>query len=542
MNGGHYPAGPTSSNRHEGPISRHSLINFVHRHLVELVTAIYLTYIVLGTLIPFDFCWSAAFGQNRSVFGLGQDQSGLPDLLSNIGLYILLGALLYWSLVRTVGHPWLSILASAALAAVLSLAIESIQLLSPTRVSSAIDFAANVVGAFSGAALAYVCRGPERRLLTALSRELRTDTAGTLVRIYVALLVLGALAPYTPTFDVTRLTASVRASSIVPFAQSRQLAARAADATARGDLDEAAAHQRDRMHLWVRWTAEFLSFAILGLLLHHLLRSHYRFRLLAALALAFYLTALLAVALSLLQILILSRGFHGTDILMRTAGAVAGYLALPARSVRCGIGRLELTAPVSRLAKPALVVAVLLVTFSGLLPFAFEFDGSRAAARIASNEFLPFYSYYIGRFDRVCADFWGKALRYGFLALALWVCWAGRSSRSLERRALTVAAVALGLSIFIEACQLLLRARVTSLTDVIIAPLAAWIAAIAAQYAADFYNHTIAPSAVPAPAERHRMPGWSLTDALVGSLIPDEVPGKQPTPSSQGPQQPGSQE
>jgi len=538
VTGGHDGADTELLDGRSGPISAHGLINFIHGHLIELVTVVYLSYIVLGTLIPFDFSWSAAFGQKRSLLGLGRHQSGVPDLLSNVGLYLPLGALLYWSLTRCVGFRWLSVVVSVGVAGVLSLTIESIQLLSPTRVSSAVDFAANLVGAASGAGLARACRGPDRHVLTALSRELRVDARSAVLKIYIGLLAVGALAPFTPTIDVSRLRGSIRDSTLVPFAQSGTLAARAGDAASLGDLDAAADYQRRRMHLWLRWSAEFLSFALLGLLLHRVLGQQYQFKPATALALTVYLVTLLAVTLSALQLVVLSRGSHVTDILIRVVGAVAGYLTLPGLWTRLRAGGADTTAAMTLLAKPLLVTAVVAVMFNGLAPFVVDFDLSRAAERATSSQVLPFYSYYMGRFDRVCADFWGKSLCWGFLGVAMWMCWAGRPSCSLRGATLSVVGTALLLSATVEASQLFLRSRVASLTDIIIAPLAAWIAAILAQYAADFCGGAVRSLHRPVAAEQPHEVRWSLTDALVGTLIPDPPP-REPVPGPlEQPQQP----
>lgn len=522
------------------PISRHRLINCLHARVVELVTVIYLLYLLLGTLIPFDFTCSAAFAQDSAssgLLGLGSSPSGLPDLLSNIGLYLVLGVLLYWSLVRTIGCPRLSILMATTIAAVTSLAVESIQLLSPTRISSIVDFGANVVGAAGGATLACLCRWPERRFLAALTRELRTNTSTTLVKIYAGVLVIGGLAPYTPTFDLVRLARSVRHSSFVPYAQVRQLAAQAREAELEGKAEVAAGFQRDRMHLWVRWLAEFLSFGLLGYLLHRLLRGDYGFQPAAALALLAYLAALLALLISLLQVGIMSRGFHLTEILMRLMGALAGGVAAAVVASRREKRPRKREEVWPRLARAALAVAVTLVLFSGLAPFAFDFEGLSVAAKAASDDFLPFYSYHIGRFDRVCADFWGKSLRYGFLGIALWAYWQGPSRRTLELRALSIAAVALLISVLIETCQLFLLSRIPSLTDVIIAPFAAWVGVICAQYAADYYRHTVRlapPSTAGEPGQSATGRTLPPTDALIASLIPEQEPKtKLPQPSKE---------
>ena len=274
----------------------------------------------------------------------------------------------------------------------------------------------------------------------------------------------------------------------------------------------------------------------MGYLLYRLLRGDYGFRSAAALALGAYLAALLALLIGLLQVGIISRGFHVTEILMRLMGGLAGGVAAMVVARRRDQRPARRREARVHLGKAALAIAVTLVVFSGLAPFTFDFEGPSVAAKVASDNFLPFYSYHIGRFDRVCADFWGKSLRYGFLGIALWACWQGTSRRVLELRALSIAAVALLISALIETCQLFLLSRIPSLTDVIIAPFAAWVGTVCAQYAADYYHHTVRlapPSTTGEPAQGPTGPALSPTDALIASLIPEQEPkAKLPEPSA----------
>ncbi|MHC4089431.1 MAG: VanZ family protein [Planctomycetota bacterium] len=520
-------------------ISRHGLINCLHAHMLEVLTAIYLLYILLGTLLPFDFSWSAAFGQGRTLLGLGSTPSGVPDLMSNIGLYVPLGVLLYCSLVRNVGAPRLSILAATLIAAAASLSVESVQLLSPTRISSVVDFSANLLGAAAGATVACLCRVPQRRLLASLASELGTDTSVTLVKVYAGLLVIGGLAPYTPTFDVTRLARSVQASTIAPFAQTRELAAQTRQAELDGRLGDAAGCRRDQMYLWARWFVEVVSFGLFAYLLHRLLRSNFGFQPGATLALVAYLTVLLALLISLLQVIVMSRGFHLTDMLMRAIGALCGMLMSGVVARRRHERRWTPDLAWSPLGKLALAAAVSLVVFTGLIPFSFTLDSQHVAAKVSSNHLLPFYAYHVGRFDLVCADFWGKSLRYGFLGIALWMCLKAGSARSLPRRALRITAVVVVVSVVVETCQFFLISRIPSLTDVIIAGLAAWAGTVCAQYAVDFYGRAV-QEARPQTSARRALPGaLSPTDALIASLIPDGVAEPVGTSLSEDQHKPG---
>ncbi len=530
----HQFSAPQRRVKSTGPISNNALINTLHRHVVELITALYLLYVLLGTLIPFDFSMMEGLRAGRFLFGLGNARSGLPDLMSNIGLYVPLGVLLYASATRVFGRPWLSVAIAVGSAAVLSLTVESIQLLSPTRISSVVDFAANVFGATSGVVLSCLCRGPARRFRDTLWQEIRQDRFAACVRLYAALLCVGAVVPFTPTFDVKRLAESARASTWVPFAQSRALAAEAQAAELVGDHSAAAAGQRDRMFLWARWAAELLSFVVFGWLLHRLMRTHYGFKPHWCLALTAYITAALALVMSAAQVVILSRGFHVTDLLFRAVGAACGYGLYSLCLARGGVEGASVPHLGPRLIRPTLVIALLFVLFTGLAPFSFNYTLYGVAEKVGSDGFLPFYSYYVGRFDRVCADLWSKSLLFGFLGAALWMCRTGGSNTSWRAQPLRIAGIAVLVSGFIEICQLFLRSRVPSLTDPIVAAVAAWVAVVCVQYAEDFYRHAVRSEAGQRSAAA---PGRSLspTDALIATLIPDHPPGPGQTPPSEEP-------
>ncbi|MFQ5489387.1 MAG: VanZ family protein [Phycisphaerae bacterium] len=518
------------------PVSTHELINFIHGHVLELITVFYLTYLMLGTLLPLDFSLSAATGPDRSFLGLGAAPSGLPDLLSNVALYLPLGVLFHMTVVRRFGRPVVSILPAVVAAMTLSLTIEAAQLFSLTRVSSAIDFGANSLGALGGATLSAICRGPERRLLWALSKELGSNTLPTVVKASAGLLVVGALVPFTPTLDAARMRGMVRSGTIIPFQEDADLAQKADQALVWENRDDAAAYRRDRMLLWGSWFAEAVSFGLFGWLLHRLLRESVGFGPMSSASLCLYLASLLALFMSVIQIVILSRGFHSTDILFRVAGACGGYSL---RWIRCaaGLGILERARPRRwRWAAATLLVAVGLILFTGLAPFSWEASPEGFLSRLNSAEIVPFHSYYLGRFDRVCADFWGKSLRYGFLAVGLWAWWPIRRGGSLQSKTARIALTTLGLALLVEMAQLFIRSRVPSVTDLLIAGVAGCVAPIWCQYLLDFYVH-----ALKRHSGRRRIqtpqPRMSPADWLIASLIPAVTYEPRPPETSQNPHQ-----
>ena len=511
-------------------ISGHRLVNFAHRHLISLLTGLYICHLLAGTLIPFDFSLSAAFHKPRTWLGLGDTPSGLPDLLSNIALFIPLGLLLHWSMARVSRRPWISLIATVTIAATISLAIESIQLLSATRTSSLADLTANLIGTTVGAAASLVSRRPERHLLASLAHQFRHRPMVASIKIYTVLLVLAGLLPFTPTFDVTRVRDSVRSTTMRPLEQDQTLATQYEQARDQGDLLQASTVQRDRMMLWARWLAEWASFVVFGWLLYRLLREHYRFGLAGATVLLVYLTTGLAVLLSGLQLFVMSRGFHLGDVLVRVFGGVTGYLAI---EIVAGHWHSRTSSPGQhlwqRLAPTALVLALLLALLTGLAPFVFEFDSAFATAKLISPHFKPFYSYYVGRFDRVCADFWAKTLIYSFVAIAWWWYFNRRTQRPQQIHLIRIFTLVVSMALAIETAQLFLWTRTSSVTDVIIAALMAVLAPLAAQYLADLYYHSMTLTKARPTTSQESAPRWSPTDRLIATLIPDPQEEHRPT-------------
>ena len=120
----------------------------------------------------------------------------------------------------------------------------------------------------------------------------------------------------------------------------------------------------------------------------------------------------------------------------------------------------------------------------------------------------------------MCAEFWGKSLRYGFLAVGLWLWWPVRPEGSFRARTATIALSALSLSTAIELAQLFIPSRVPSVSDLIIACMAASVATIWCQYAFDFYAQARKRYGR-VPEFRAGQARMSPVDWLIASLIPD---------------------
>ena len=92
-------------------------LQFVRQHLLQCMTAVYLVPLLWGGLVPFDFSRTAPSPSDSVYFlGLPVIDTHLPDVLSNIALYILFGLLVRASLLERGWPRATSLLATVLLA------------------------------------------------------------------------------------------------------------------------------------------------------------------------------------------------------------------------------------------------------------------------------------------------------------------------------------------------------------------------------------------------------------------------------------------
>ena len=122
-------------------------------HPLTLATMVWGLFVVYGTTLPFDFSGNTdGLGPvwERTLYELKRGPS-LPDVVTNVMLFIPWGALLAARLAVARRGALLAILAGVLSGALLSLAVEPAQLYLPPRSPSPVDLAANSGGALLGA-------------------------------------------------------------------------------------------------------------------------------------------------------------------------------------------------------------------------------------------------------------------------------------------------------------------------------------------------------------------------------------------------------
>jgi VanZ family protein len=172
-----------------------------------------------------------------------------------------------------------------------------------------------------------------------------------------------------------------------------------------------------------------------------------------------------AVAIEAAKIFFVGPTFQLANIFVRAVGALCGVTIIPTLSCLEFIRR--------RPQAVLLAVMLAMLCYFELWPFDWIY-AVELPAKIAQIEGLPLVSYYVSRPEAALLDLAKKlflALPLGFLATA------ANPFRDADRRVRHTVLLAALISIVLEACQLALRSRVPSVTDVLIITAGSWVGA-----------------------------------------------------------------
>ncbi len=517
-------------------------ISYVEARWVECLAGLYLLFILQSTVVPFDFDLNRSDLSASSLYVITTGWSYWPDIVANIFLYLPFGVLLHWSWVRSLRRLLVAVSPAVLIALIVSLGTEWIQAYSPSRVSSLVDVAANAVGATLGVCVSIAGGWSGPRFKQFLRSDFRLHPGECLLKVYCLLLVLFALVPFGILLDGPRLRQAFRESTLIPFEQSIAHQRKAQDARDRDDEHMHAVERFNQMNLWTRWAAEFASFVVLVWLLNPVLFRDYQFSRTTTNALTWWIAGGLALGLSVLQLPVLSRGFHVTDILMRLTGAAVGIFTRWWFIERMEVAAVGAPSAQDRLwfrfAKFGCGATFIYIMIGGLIPFIVDTRERLLSRAILTENFLPFFSYFRARFDLAMGDLIGKAASYVVFAALLAHCWGGLHYRPVAIRLRAVTLVVLGMSVVIEIAQVALRPRVPSLTDPIIAVVAGACGVILQDKLARFFREAVGPDAGQVPAvAAERGPTLTITDEIIAGLVeprddaPQEQPVKKPAPT-----------
>jgi len=448
---------------------------FLIAHLGETLTLFVLLFISLLSLAPYDFLAPTGMSHHPSFFTTTTSHVTVPDAIGNIALYVPMGFLLHIVLRRRIRYGFPAALATLLCATALSVGLEWLQAFSPSRVSSSLDVAANLMGATVGLAIAFAFGSLIPGLIGTLLFDLRQRPAVVGLKSYCGLLVVFAMMPFTFSFDAQRLATAYKESTFIPFATppaERTLAELVVQnaASNRTNDDSVALLRWMVMRRWARWAAEAASFMVLALLMHTMLRCEFGFSCNAANGLAWWMGGLFALALSLLQLPVASRAVDATDMVFRLFGVACGLAVASSTKVqRAGDESANAWDFIPGLVRVGGMFTAVYVLYTGVIPLTFDFENGTLASAVSSGGFLPFTAYSTARHDTVYSDLTEKVAAFAVLAGLL----AARQSRIVSQADRTsfawVLFICMALSLTVELVQVFVPIRVPSLTDPMLA-------------------------------------------------------------------------
>jgi len=426
--------------------------------LCPAACALGVAFLVLaGSLSPFAFDLAAARANGGSgVAAIGWPRSGFDDLLTNVGVYLPVGAALFLWLRRN-APAGLALTLTVAVGGAVSLLAEVLQTCIPVRTASWIDVIANVLGTLAGAALAPAVSAAARYLIRRISIGLARRPMSTAAGILATGLLVMGLRP----FDFTTTTPALHAS----LAGSHWSVADAI-------LGDAGHTGRAAGDLSTIGTAGV--FVVLGICMALAARESRRSRRRASAAGIMHVT-LIAVLIETVQIFVASRSFDVGQVLLNAcAGALGAYLAInaidaPSRSAWRGQPGLLLH---PLLLWTALLLQVGYCLASAAVPFqdlAWQ-DGGSAVM------WVPFSGYYGDSLTSVASHLLSVGVAFSLLALtaALLVRRVGARARWW-----VTAGVVLTVALCCELIQSAHAVRIADLTDPLLALTAAMLTALA---------------------------------------------------------------
>lgn len=171
--------------------------------LVWRLVWIYVILLVYGTLFPWRG-WQPAHLSDLKNIWTWPDHVSLSDVLTNVLVYLPLGALLGIALRRTVA---LKVLLAATAGLLLSMTLESLQILVPARTPSGLDILLNTIGCAGGALLiSFISAGPQAMQWYAWrNARFYPGRAADVGLMAAGIWLLAAASPLVPSFDLGEL-------------------------------------------------------------------------------------------------------------------------------------------------------------------------------------------------------------------------------------------------------------------------------------------------------------------------------------------------
>jgi glycopeptide antibiotics resistance protein len=427
----------------------------------------FLAFAIFGSLVPFDYHplpFEQALALWRSLDVVHAKISSRSDFVANILLFVPLGW--FFMGAACVDRPrWVGLLAAAFVAplcAGLSLVIECSQVYFPSRVFSASDIVAESLGGLVGTS-AWLALGQRatdwaRGAWTAWGRD---NLVGRVLPGYLVLLVVIHVLPLDLTISPVEIYKKYKRGQIVlmPFGT----------------------HYEDDWQAATKMLWQAVFYAPLGVLLAFLPEARRPRSWVAVLGWGL----LCGCMLEFLQLFVLPRNTEANDVLSGGAAVLGGWCLARAWPRR---------APAALVWSAVLAVWLAVAVFVEWQPFNFRPDPDAAAERWHEVSFIPFADYQAGNYG----NFLDQVLKKSVLFMPLGVIVRlGLLNPAWPGGAWVAAAAAALIAAALEAGQLFLPGRYTSVTDVLVATTGGWVGAVLAGRAWRLTHLKSAPCEVP---------------------------------------------
>lgn len=338
-----------------------------HPKILNVLTVGYLLLLIYASLIPYDFTtnidlhWQINQALHSWPVNPYARVSG-SDILSNLILYIPLGALLatHFSLKQKTKR--ISFTAALFICIATSFSVETMQIFSPMRTASITDLLMNSISGAVGACAGTLCGITLWQLINRnLHLRRRNNPIDILTLLFAILLAADALSPYLPTLLLSQVWRSIKASHFDPIIGFAQ-------------------------HPWHWWVVTH----IMVYMVFTLMISQWQVRgdTKAGSINAGVFCALFAIILECGKIFIASRVMNSGNILANLCGILLAMLLLHfwsyplSRTIRLSLSILGLT------------VYILYIAW---IPFNFTYSAEILTKNLPHGvEFLPFYHYAMG--------------------------------------------------------------------------------------------------------------------------------------------------
>ncbi|EAT17281.1 VanZ family protein [Desulfuromonas acetoxidans] len=335
--------------------------------LLIILACVYFFLLVYASLMPYDFRASIDIRWviNKALHAWPVNpyaQVSGSDVLSNLILYIPLGALLATHWATKHHHRMRAALAALMLCSLTSLLIETGQIFLLSRTASITDFIMNTISGAVGAVVG-ARWGPMlwQQILSTLHQRQKHSPLDLLTLVFAALIAADALAPFLPTLLIRQVWRSIKASQFNPIAGFSQ-------------------------HPWHWWlVTHILLYLVFTLLVAQWSKPNHSKpgRVNAAL-----FCGLFATMLEVAKLFITSRVMNMSNLMANYTGIFVAVILLTvwrrplSRELRLTLGLIGVTG---------------YILYLGWLPFDFQFDAQLFTNKLPRGvEFLPFYHYAMG--------------------------------------------------------------------------------------------------------------------------------------------------